>query len=156
MVYGHRFPRPLLPDSLAGKAIAGLEKNCGIKAVHDGTISGLKSYMKTCGVDKSVVLPVATKPSQVKTINEWAKNSGDDSLIFFGAVHPDDADFHDVVLKLKDDGFRGVKLHPDYQGFFADEKRMMPLYEGAARRGAFIVFHAGSISACLRPCTALR
>lgn len=131
------------PDSLAGKAIAGLEKNCGIKAVHDGTISGLKSYMKACGVDKSVVLPVATKPSQVKTINEWAKNSGDDSLIFFGAVHPDDADFYDVVLKLKDDGFRGVKLHPDYQGFFADEKRMMPLYEALRDAGLLIVFHAG-------------
>lgn len=130
-------------DSIARKAIGELERCCSIKAVHDGTAAGLKNYMKRCGVDRSVVLPVATKPSQVKTINEWAKNSGGEALHFFGAVHPDDADFYDVVEQLKRDGFRGVKLHPDYQRFFADEKRMMPLYEALRDAGLIVVFHAG-------------
>jgi hypothetical protein len=131
------------PDPLAGKAIAELEKNWGIKAVHDGTADGLKRYMKTCGVDISVVLPVATKPSQVKTINEWAKSNRCDSLHFFGAVHPDDGDFCGTVQWLKENGFAGVKLHPDYQRFFADEKRMMPLYEALRDAGLIVVFHAG-------------
>lgn len=131
------------PDALAGKAIAGLEKGCNIKAVHDGTVGGLKNYMRRCGVDKSVVLPVATKPSQVKVINEWAKQTRDGELPFLGAVHPDDEDFYGVVEGLKADGFRGVKLHPDYQHFFADEKRMMPLYEALRDAGLIAVFHAG-------------
>lgn len=131
------------PDTLAKKAVSKLEECCSIKAVHDGTAGGLKSYMKACGVDRAVVLPVATKPSQVKTINEWAKNSGDGVLHFFGAVHPDDADYYNVVQQLKSDGFRGVKLHPDYQRFIADDKRVMPLYEALRDAGLVVVFHAG-------------
>lgn len=131
------------PDFLAGKAIYELEKGCGIKAVHDGTAGGLKKYMKQCGVDRGVVLSIATKPSQVTPINEWAKGIRDNELYSFGAVHPDDNDFFNAVLKLKADGFKGVKLHPDYQGFMADEKRMMPLYEALRDEGLMVLFHAG-------------
>ncbi len=130
-------------DSLAPKAIDRLEKGCGIKAVHDGTAGGLKEYMQLCGVNISVVLPVATKPSQVNTINEWAKKEKDKTHVFFGAVHPDDEDFFGTVERLKNDGFKGVKLHPDYQRFFADEKRMIPLYKALRDAGLIVVFHAG-------------
>lgn len=44
---------------------------------------------------------------------------------------------------LKGEGFRGFKLHPDYQGFFVDDPRMYPLYEAVAAEGMFILFHAG-------------
>ncbi len=131
------------PDALAGKAVAHLENGCGIKAVHDGTADGLKEYMTRCGVGVSVVLPVATKPSQVNTINEWSLSTADDKLRFFGAVHPDDENFYDVVSFLKAKGFKGVKLHPDYQRFYADEKRIMPLYEALRDAGLIAVFHAG-------------
>ena len=116
------------PDSVAKNAINLLEQKSGLKNIHDGTTDGLKKCMRTFGVKKSVVLPVATKPSQVITINRWAKESADDKLSFFGAIHPDDPNFLENVQRLKEDGFRGVKLHPDYQNFFADEPRMLPLY----------------------------
>lgn len=131
------------PDFLAGKAINELEKGCGIKAVHDGTAGGLKLYMAGKGVDRSVVLSVATKPSQVKAINEWSKQSSENALCFFGAIHPDDENVFEVIKQLKDEGFRGVKLHPDYQHFFADEQRLMPIYEALRDAGLIVVFHAG-------------
>ncbi len=130
-------------DSIAPKAMAALEAGCSVKGVHDGTTGGLKQHMAECGVDKSVVLPVATKPSQIKPINDWAKSSNDDHLLFFGAIHPDDEDFYGTVKELKQDGFKGVKLHPDYQDFFADEKRMLPLYEALRDTGLIVVFHSG-------------
>lgn len=130
-------------DSLAHAAISSLEESGNIKAVHDGTVGGLISYMETCGVDKSVVLPVATKPSQVGAINKWAKENTDDKLNIFGALHPDDKDFFSAAEKLKEDGFAGVKLHPDYQHFFADEPRMMPLYEALRDLGLILMLHAG-------------
>ncbi len=99
--------------------------------------------MKACGVDKSVVLTVATKPSQVDVINKWAKKNTGDKLNIFGALHPDDKDFPDTAAKLKEDGFIGVKLHPDYQHFFADEPRMMPLYEVLRDLGLILMLHAG-------------
>jgi hypothetical protein len=52
------------------------------------------------------------KPLSGAIINTWAKESADDKLYFFGAVHPDDAHFYSTVEKLKSEGFIGVKMHP--------------------------------------------
>lgn len=131
------------PDGLAERAIAELEGRCDIKAVHNGTVSGLRESTIKWGVDLSVVLPVATKPSQVGTINKWALENSGGRLKFFGAVHPDDQDFYSTVKWLKENGFPGVKLHPDYQNFFADEERIFPLYEALRDAGLIVVFHSG-------------
>lgn len=151
-------------DALAPYAVSTLEKNGGIKAKHDGTVSGLREYMRQCGVDLCVVHPVATKSAQVKTINQWAmentdniksivadniisentqKHSERSRLCLFGALHPDDPNFLNTAQQLKNDGFKGVKLHPDYQRFYADESRMMPLYEALRDLGLIVVLHAG-------------
>ncbi len=130
-------------DNVAGAALPQLEAACGVKAVHDATLSGLKKHMAASGVDLSVVQPVATKPAQVPIINAWAKQNRSASLCFFGALHPDDPDFFSAAQQLKADGFAGVKLHPDYQGFFADEARLMPMYDALADLGLIVLIHAG-------------
>jgi uncharacterized protein len=99
--------------------------------------------MKSSGVDMSVVLPIATKPSQVKAINEWAQNNSGGSLHFFGAVHPDEEDYYGTIEWLKTAGFLGVKLHPDYQDFFADEGKLFPLYEALRDAGMIVSIHSG-------------
>jgi len=130
-------------DNVAKSAMPFLEAEGNINALHDGTIAGQRGCMDRCGIDISVVQPVATKPSQVKAINDWAKQNRRNDLIFFGAVHPDDPDFITTAQQLKDDGFKGVKLHPDYQNFLADEDRMMPLYQALSDIGLIVLFHAG-------------
>ncbi len=130
-------------DYIAESAIKKLEAGSNVTAVHDGTAGGLIKHMAQCGVDKSVVLPVATKPSQVKRINEWARDTQNDKLVFYGAVHPDDEDFFSSAEQVKKIGLKGVKLHPDYQHFYADEPRMMPLYEALRDLGLTVVLHAG-------------
>ena len=45
--------------------------------------------------------------------------------------------------RLKAAGIKGIKLHPDYQGFFVDEKRMLPIYKKISELGFITVFHAG-------------
>lgn len=130
-------------DSVAKNAVSALEKECGVKPVHDGTVAGLKAHMAACGVDKAVVQPVATKPSQVASINAWARETSDKHLVFFGALHPDDPDIYQTITQLKQDGLKGVKLHPDYQRFLADEPRMMPIYEALRDTGLIVLVHAG-------------
>ncbi len=144
-------------DSLAASAIGRLENNANISAQHDGTADGLKKHMAACGIDKAVVLPVATKPSQVNVINDWALRNTDEKLLFFGALHPDDDGFIDVAAQLKTDGFKGIKLHPDYQHFFADDPRMMPRYAALRDLGLIVVLHAGVDIGCPAPvrCTPL-
>ncbi len=130
-------------DALAPSAIDNLQKKANMTAVHDGTLGGLKAYMAACGVDQCVIQPVATKPSQISAINKWAHENMNNQAIFFGALHPDDPYFVSTAKKLKETGFKGAKLHPDYQRFFADESRMMPLYEALRDLGLVVVLHAG-------------
>ena len=130
-------------DNIAANAVITLENQAGIRAVSGSTTIDLKSHMRLNGVDQSVVLPVATKPSQVGTINRWAIENRDETLAFFGAVHPDDPDFEGTVQFLKSEGFLGVKFHPDYQRFYVDEPRMIPLYEQLRDAGLIVVLHSG-------------
>lgn len=130
-------------ERIAAKAVSALENCSHIEAVHDGTVGGLQRHMAECGVDKSVVLPVATKPSQVPVINKWAIENTGETLCFFGALHPDDPNWETSLRQLKQSGFLGVKLHPDYQSFFADEPKLMPIYEAVRDLGLILVLHAG-------------
>jgi len=130
-------------DNIAENAVTTLEKQAGIQSVAGGTVEALKNHMAECGVDKSVVLPVATRPAHVVSINRWALTQRDESLQFFGAMHPDDPDVESTVRFLKENGFKGVKFHPDYQRFFADEARMIPVYELLRDAGLIVVLHAG-------------
>jgi predicted TIM-barrel fold metal-dependent hydrolase len=66
-----------------------------------------------------------------------------DRIVPFGSVHPDCADVAAQVLAVAAAGLRGIKLHPMYQGFAADERRAWPLYEAALEAGLIIGFHAG-------------
>lgn len=131
------------PDELAGRAVPLLAETAGITAHTDGTVDGLKRSMQDAGIDVSVLQPVATKPSQVRTINEWVKSIQDSEIMSFGTLHPDFTDWKDEVKRLVDMGFKGVKLHPDYQEFFIDEERMFPVYEFLFSNGFTILFHAG-------------
>ena len=44
---------------------------------------------------------------------------------------------------IKSEGFLGIKLHPDYQGFSADDPRVFPIYKKISALGLITVFHAG-------------
>ena len=143
------------PDELAPKAMAHLvEEAGGITTFTNGTVSDLKRSMDEAGIDVSVMQPVATKPSQVKAINDWQGRVMDDRVKAFGALHPDlpERERRDTVKQLVDQGVKGVKFHPDYQNFYVDEERVFPMYEDIFAAGLFILFHAGIDFALRAPC----
>ena len=100
--------------------------------------------MKRGGVDRSVMLQIATKPSQNHTVNTWAIERREPELIPFGSVHPDGADWASELKRLADAGIKGVKFHPEYQGFYVDDPRMLPIYRLIDELGLAVVFHAGA------------
>lgn len=132
------------PDALAPRAMAALEANAGMKASLDGTIASLVASMKRAGVDRSVMLQIATKPSQNRTVNTWAIERNEPELIPFGSVHPDGADWADELKRLADAGIKGVKFHPEYQGFYVDDPKMFPIYQLLDELELVVVFHAGA------------
>ena len=135
------------PDALAPKAVPRLCKASGFTPHHDGTLTGLRASMRQAGVDKSIVMPIATKPEQVRSINDWvlsfAGGEQPGELLFFGTIHPLYEDYRTELRRLKAAGIRGIKLHPNYQEFFPDDPSLFPLFESCASEGLILMIHAG-------------
>ena len=130
-------------DALAERAVSGLSETSGITPATDGTVAGLRGKMAENGIDRATLLPVATKPSQQTTINNWAAEIMGDGLYCCGTVHPDAEDAVQEAERIKSLGLCGVKFHSEYQKFAPDEERMFPVYEKIAELDLIAVFHGG-------------
>lgn len=134
------------PDAIAQKTISLLEKRCGQKAYTNGTLDGLLLGMKTGNVDISVIQPVVTKPEQFKTINETAAKINEtyrDTLISFGGIHPESANYKEELRTIQSMGLKGIKLHPDYQNTFIDDMKYMHIIDYASELDLITLVHAG-------------
>lgn len=133
------------PDGIAEKAIQILKNRSGIiHPFHGGKVSQLIELQRRAGVDFSVIQNIATNPHQQKKVNDFAISLlGTPGVIPFGSVHPGSDDRFDELYRLKEAGIKGIKLHPDYQEFFCDDERMIPLYEKIAELGFITLFHCG-------------
>ncbi len=109
----------------------------------DGTVADLLKKLELWNIDKAVILLIATKPSQQTIINDFAAENSSEKLIFFGTVHPKAEDAISELERIKSLGLYGVKLHPDYQGFYADEEGVFKIYEKCAELELPVILHAG-------------
>lgn len=143
------FHTHIFPDKIAQRTINILEGNIRDnggteKAFLDGTLSSLKSSMRDSGVNYSVVLPIATTITQSTTINNFAAEiNGKDNIFSFGSVHPMQENAESELERIADMGLRGIKLHPDYQGVYADSPECIRVLKKAERLGLLVVFHSG-------------
>jgi uncharacterized protein len=137
------FHTHIFPDDTAKKLLYEVSMRAKIPYYSDGSKSGLLYSMNRAGVDISVISRVATKSHQVEPFNLWLKSTETINLIPMAAWHPDLISDPSLIEGLKERGFRCIKLHPDYQGFYVDEKRMFPFYEAAQFTGMPVLFHAG-------------
>ncbi len=128
---------------VAEKAVGKLQDICGIEPYTRGLVQQTLERFDEWGVDKGVLLSIATKPSQQTVINDWAAKQDGDRFIAFGSIHPDAEDYAEELERIKSLGLHGIKLHPDYQNFMVNEKRMDPIYEEITRLELPVTFHAG-------------
>ena len=75
-------------DDIAPRAMQRLSTVSGKNPFTDGTETDMIQKMKDWGIHKAVVLPIATKPTQQETINNWAATLNREYFIPFGTVHP--------------------------------------------------------------------
>lgn len=136
-VHTHAYPRPL-----AEKAVTRVREH-GVYPAHEATVEALLSAMERHGIEASVVCSIATRPGQFPTLLQWCRQIRSPEILPFPSVHPDDPDAPEQLRRVKEEGFRGVKLHPYYQGFDLDEPRLFPLYERIAALGLVLLMHTG-------------
>lgn len=133
----------VFPDAVAASAVGSLVGKEGVKAYYDGTVAGLIASMDRNGISRSLVAPVATKASQVISINDWTMSLPRERIIPFGAMHPDFPRPAEEMARLVEGGVKGIKLHSQNQDFSPEDPKMAPVYEAAIDAGLIILFHAG-------------
>lgn len=115
---------------IAAKATVKLEEHYKIKLTGTGVLDDLLARAKKAGLDKVVVLCAATAAAQVVPANNFAIELGKTpEVIPFGTIHPDYEDWKGQMDVLRAAGIRGLKLHPDFQGFRMDDPRLLPIIE---------------------------
>jgi uncharacterized protein len=129
---------------IADKVLAQLEAHYGISPVGAGLATDLTRRLEAAGLEGAVVHTAATGPAQVVPANNWAIEIAADNpcLIGFGSLHPEFTDFEAELDRLEAAGVPGIKIHPDFQGFFLDDPRLGAIIEAAGTRFTFMV-HVG-------------
>lgn len=143
------FHTHVFPDKIASKTIDLLAAKAGISPFSDGTIKGLLSELERAEVDIAVTLPVLTDPAQFDSVNRFSAEINRTfaglprRLISFGGIHPACEDIDEKMSFLRENGFLGVKIHPDYQGTFINDERYVRILESAKKYDLIVVTHAG-------------
>lgn len=131
-------------DKIAARTVSSLAGIAGQQPETDGTLSATEALLHSWGVDGFVLLSIATKPTQHEVCNNWAASCKSDHIFPFGSIHPAAGDEALAELeRIKALGLYGIKLHPDYQDFFADEERLLPIYHKCGELGLPVILHAG-------------
>jgi predicted TIM-barrel fold metal-dependent hydrolase len=133
----------IYPNHRAAQMLDAVKERAGVQAYTDGTIEGLLRSMQEAGIESVVVSSIATRPEQVEAMNQWLMEMCHTPVHRLATVHPDLPAAPELVSAVKAQGFKGFKVHPDYQDFFVDEQRIFPLYESAQAEGMPILFHVG-------------
>ena len=135
------------PDKIAAGAIRSLSEKAHIEPCTDATSAQLRRSMDEAGIDLSIVLPVATAMRQVVHINDSALKENETAsrtgILSFGCMHPDFEDYKEELVRIKERGMKGIKIHPPYQGVRLDDIRYLRILDQAASLGLIVVTHAG-------------
>lgn len=140
------FHTHIFPDKIAEATIGALSKSASIPPHSNGMRSGLEDSMAKNGIDISVNLPVLTKATQFDSIIKFASalnGEKESKIVSFAGFHPLIEDYEEKLYQVKENGFLGIKIHPDYQGTFFDDGRYINILKTAKKLDLITVTHAG-------------
>jgi len=129
---------------IAHKVLAQLEDHYAIAPVGTGTLDDLLARLDRAHLDSAVVLTAATTPGQVVPANNWALSIKRDHprLIPFGTIHPGFEAMEAELDRLERNGIKGLKFHPDFQGYRLDDPALYDVMEMVGDRFVCL-FHVG-------------
>lgn len=130
----------------------GKTMNPGVEFEEVTNAEGLWAYLTQQGVDTAVILaedsPVTTTAIRGTEINDFVAKMCEDNpkMIPFCSVNPKTVarparEFQRLVEDL---GFRGLKLYPPYQLYYANDPEIYPLYAKAEELGTPVMVHTGT------------
>ena len=96
--------------------------------------------MDKAGIERALVLPVATNPDKVSSVNRFSAGVDDARLVMLGALHPFSDSWREELDEVLALGMPGVKLHPEYQEFEPDDPELLPFFAAIRDSGLVVVF----------------
>ncbi len=124
----------IYPDKIAEKATHAIGDFYHIDMnTSAGTVERLIEDGKRAGITKYVVHSCATTARQVRAINEFIKREIDEHKEFIGfmTLHQDlsEEEIKEEIDWCIKNGFKGIKLHPDFQKFYIDGEDAEKIYK---------------------------
>ena len=136
----------IYPSKIAEKATKAIGDFYDLKMELTGSPDALLTEGKAAGISRFVVHSCATKASQVRAINEFIKEEIETHKEFIGfmTLHQDmtEKEIDEEVSFCIKSGFKGIKLHPDFQRFYIDDENAEKFYRVVGDRLPFL-FHTG-------------
>ena len=136
----------IYPQKIALKAAGAIGDFYHVPMFGDGTAETLVRSGKAAGISKFLVHSVATVPHQVASINRFIAQeaAAHPEFIPFMTLHQDlTADEIDQAVSAAiEQGFRGIKLHPDFQHFAINSPEAQKMYDVVGGRLPFML-HTG-------------
>ena len=135
----------IFPEKIAEKATFNIGEFYGIGMNAIGLADKLIESGREIGVTRYLVCSVATKESQVISINDFihAACQAHPEFLGFASLHPDLSRPEDEIERVYALGMRGIKFHPDFQLCNIDDEKLMPTYRKMAELGLPGLFHMG-------------
>lgn len=143
------FHTHVFPDKIAQRTIDALKAKSNNRPYSNGSVDGLLSEMERAGVEIAISHPVMTSPSQFDSVNRFAGEvnarfeNSTQKIISFAGIHPACENIEEKMNYISEYGFKGVKIHPDYQGTFITDKYYGKIFECAEKLGLIVITHAG-------------
>ena len=136
----------IYPDAIAERAVQAISHGYDDVTVrNDGRLDTLLSLCDDAGIQRFAAHSVATTPHHAHSVNAFIQASAEahpDRILPFASLHPDQEDLDSAVSDILVRGFKGVKLHPEFQGFKADERRAVALFDRLAGKLP-VLLHCG-------------
>ena len=137
----------IYPEKIAQKATDTIGVFYDIKMeMPAGTSLRLIEDGHKAGITRHIVHSVATTPHQVRSINEFLKGEVNAHKEFIGFItlHPDltEQEVASEIAWAIENGFKGIKLHPDFQKFNIDDEKAEKFYKLASEKLP-ILLHMG-------------
>ncbi|MCX7709461.1 MAG: amidohydrolase family protein [Clostridia bacterium] len=143
----------IFPEKIADKAVESIGKYYGIPMTGKGTVGDLIESGSKIHVQQYIVHSTATRVEQVESINNFIAEAqkAHPRLIGFGTLHPDLEDIDSELDRVIALGLKGIKLHPDFQGFNIDDDSMLPVYKAVEGKLPILMHMGDEVKTSSRP-----
>lgn len=136
----------IYPQKIAVKAASAIGDFYHVPMFGDGTPETLLQEGKAAGISRFLVHSVATVPHQVASINRFIEEEAQKhpEFIPFMTLHQDltEDEIDRAVSEAIAKGFKGIKLHPDFQKFAINGEAAQKMYRVVGGRLPFLL-HTG-------------